>query len=60
MRPIALLSILAVTILAVACSDSVTAPARAPRAAPTSSGHDCRSGYISGDGRYICTDSSGT
>ncbi len=47
------LALLGLSVLAIACADTVTTPQRTPAGVS----RDCRSGYISVDGRFVCTDS---
>jgi len=46
-RRITIFAVVIASAALAACSDVV---------APTSHAEDCRSGYISSDGRFICTD----
>ncbi len=49
------LALLGLSVLAVACADTVTTPQRFP----TKPTLECRSGYIIVDGRSVCADSGG-
>lgn len=56
-RSLILLALVVSSVAIAACSETSTAPTRK---APGAANFDCRSGYISSDGRFVCDSTGGT